>query len=184
MIQQYWQSHGTQIVGVVLLFVINYGIQFIPGLTQHLFAALQHYAGMVKNNYVKGILDRLITLAGQKVLMIEQTEIDFLKKQALAGKVSKDQLPTLLAGAKQAALDAVKTDASAQGLWESALKIFGTNETAMQKWLADVVESQVNQLPPSGLQTGSVPAMNSAPATGGITQPLAIRGAPPKNVAG
>ncbi len=160
-----------KVLVAALLLLINYGLKYVPGVTQHLFGMGEHKVGTMKDIYVKGILYRFVTLAEQKVLMLENTEIQYIKTQAAAGMVTPAQLPTLLAGVKNKAIEAVKADASAQGLWATATSIFGGNEAALVKWLGDVIESNVAKLPPSGLQTtsleeakaGFVPAMSSAP---------------------
>lgn len=158
------------LLSIIIAGFVNYVLPKVPGVTQHLIDMAKHKVGGLKNTYVQGILNRIITLGGQKVLMLENTEIQAIKAQAAAGKITPDQLPSLLQAVKVKAINSVKEDASAQGIWGSATSVFGGNETALLKWLGDAIESQVAQLPSSGLQTVSItssplatPAMSSAP---------------------
>jgi hypothetical protein len=170
-LHQIWLENETKFIGLFLFFFINNGLQYLPGLTSSLFQALQHGIGHIKNLYVQGVLKRITDLAQQKVLYIEQTEIEYLKSEAAAGHVSKDQLPDLLAGAKTTALKAVKNDAEMHGLWDAGVAVFQGNGPALMKFIDEAVESHVFSLPSSGLKD----AMKNAPATGGTVVPLPER---------
>lgn len=119
----------------------------IPALTQHLLTWAQSQAAGVKSAYAQGVLNRLIALAGQKVLALENTEVAYLQQQLSSGTITPSQLPALLAGVKQKAVDAVKADAAAQGLWSMALGVFLGDNAGLNNWLGDVIESHVAQLP-------------------------------------
>jgi hypothetical protein len=170
-ISTHWQVAAQGMLTLFILWFINNGLQFIPGLTQHFFTWVQAKVGIVKNEHLKGVLQHVVAFAGQKVLMLENTEIAYLKQQAAAGNISKDQLPKLLQGVKDTAVDATVTDAKATGLWPLAIQFFGGSESSALKWLGDVVESHVSQIPSSGIQG----LMANAPATGGTVLPLPER---------
>jgi len=150
-----WQSFLSQFLVPLLIaagaFVVNYLLPKLPGATSHFFDWIKSHTAGIKNAYAKGILDRLITLAGQKVLALENTEIEFLKQEVAAGRVTKEQLPALLKGVKDRAMELIKADANAQGIWKIALQIFLGDTSALSNWLGGVVESHVAQLPASGL---------------------------------
>ena len=146
----------------------------LPALTQHFVDWAQHQAGGVKNSYEQGVLQRAIALAGQKVLALENTEVAYVQSQLASGAITKDQLPALMAGIKQRAIDAVKADATAQGIWDILVKIFLGNSTSLTNWLGDVIESHVAQLPststtpkvaPSNPVASTTSALKTAPAT-------------------
>jgi hypothetical protein len=140
----------------LVLFILPFVFKNLPALTANLVEWGKTQAKHVKNNYVSGILQRIIDLIGQKVLMVENSIIEDLKEKAKDGKLTKEELKAGLANAKQAVLDAVKADASAQGLWKLLLGIFLGDENALGKWLGEAVEATVAKLPPSGLQTSAV----------------------------
>lgn len=129
----------------------------VPVLGKKIFDLLTVQAQGGQNNYVQGVLQRLIALAGQKVLMLEQTEVQYLKQQLAAGQISSAQLPGLLMGIKDEAVKAVLQDAKAHGLWAQADKIFNGDGASLDKWLADVIESQVAQLPKTSLGSARIP---------------------------
>jgi hypothetical protein len=136
--------------------VVNYILPKLPGATAHLFDWMKSRTAGIKNSTMRNVLDHVITLAGQKVLALEQTEVAFIQQQLKDGKISKDQLPALMAGVKQKAIDSVKVDLTAQGLMKDVEGIFGGSPSSMTKWLGDVVESHVSQLPSTGLGTPAV----------------------------
>jgi len=147
----------------------------IPALTQHFLDWAQHQAGGVKNAAAAGVLNRFIALAGQKVLALENTEVSYLKEQLESGKITKDQLPTLMAGVKQRALDAVKADATAQGLWKDGLSVFLGSDNSLTNWLGDVIESHVAQLPTSNLAAPKVaPSTPVASTTSALKSAAAL----------
>jgi hypothetical protein len=180
-VQEYLPKVVATIVATGGALVVNYVLPKIPGLTQFLIDLARHKASTLKNTYVKSVLDQIIALAGQKVLALENTEIQYLKAQAAAGNITSAELPALLAGIKNTAIQSIKADASAQELWTAALAIFGGNEAALIKWISDLIESHVAQLPPSGLQTSSTnapPAMAKAPSPSSLVTPPPV---PAKN---
>ena len=120
-------------------------------LTKYAISYLHQRIDLVQDAKTKAMLDNLVTLAGQKVLMIEQTIIADLKHAVMDGKITKGDLPGLLAAAKSTAVDAVKRDAGSLGVWDEAIKSMGGADNLL-KWLSDVIESQVAQTPPSGLK--------------------------------
>lgn len=144
----------------------------IPALTQHLLDWVKHQAAGVQNAYAAGVLNRLISLAGQKVLALENTEVAYLREQLSSGTITTAQLPTLMAGVKQRAIDAVKADANSQGLWKIALSVFLGSDSALTNWLGDVVESHVAQL--SSNPTNS----KVAPSTPAPSTTAALKAAP------
>lgn len=116
--------------------------------TKYLINYLHERVSLLKDDRTKNLLNSLIDLAGEKVLMIEQTVISGIKKDLESGKIKKDDLPSLLLSAKQQAINAVVRDASALGSWNGAISLFGKSEAA-ERWIADVVESHVNTTTPS-----------------------------------
>ena len=150
-----WHSILTQVFTPVLtalaLVLVNYLLPKLPGATQHFFDWIKGHTASIKNDYTRGVLNSMIALAGQKVLALENTEIVYIKQQLAAGKITKDQLPTLLKGVKERAMAQIKADATATGVFKDATNVFMGNESALTTWLSDVVESQVAQLPSIGL---------------------------------
>lgn len=102
----------------------------------------------INNLNQKTMLESLIALAGQKVLMVEQTYIQSVKKGLQEGTIKSTDLPSAFATAKNMVVDAVVRDAKALGSWEPIAKKMGADGCKM--WLSDVVESQVAQIPSSG----------------------------------
>lgn len=177
-----WSAILSQFLVPLLIaagaFVINFLLPKLPGATAHLFDWLKSHTAGIKNAYAKGILDRLITLAGQKVLALENTEIEFLKQEVAAGRITKDQLPALLKGIKDKAMELIKADANAQGIWKIALQIFLGDTSALSNWLGGVVESHVAQLPSSGLSYTMAKPSEPAPAKLASDVPLAASATP------
>lgn len=136
---------------------VNYVLPKLPGATQHLFDWLKSKTAGIKNDTMRSMLDHVVTLAGQKVYALEQTEVAYIQQQYKDGKITKDQLPQLMAGIKQKAIDSVRGDLNAQGILKDVSGLFGGNPAAMTKWLGDVIESHVSQLPATGLGTPAVP---------------------------
>jgi len=154
-----------QLIGVALaVYIVPVVLVKLPALTTHALDWTKNQAGHVKNAYVAGILQRIIDLIGQKVLMVENTTIEDLKEKAKDGKLTKEELKDALAKAKQSVIDAVKADASAQGIWKLVLNIFMGDEGALGKWVGDAVEAMVAKLPPSGLQTSATAGVRPAAA--------------------
>ena len=110
---------------------------------------------IIKHTNAKAVLDRLISLSGQKVLALEQTEIALIKSRFSKGTITKEQLPSILLGVKELAISTIKRDATAQGIWNDAVNICGSPES-VELWLKDLIESQVAQIPSSGLKSAIV----------------------------
>lgn len=144
--------------------VVNYLLPKLPGATGHLFDYLKSRTAGMKNLAMRNLLDHVITLAGQKVMALEQTEVAFIQEQLAAGKLTKDQLPAMMAGIKQKAIDAVRNDLSAQGLFPQITSLFSGSPDAFVKWLDAVIESQVGQLPASGVESPRVAPSAQSPA--------------------
>ncbi len=163
-----WQTIGNTLLAPALLMVggliINYLLPMLPGATGHFFDWLKTRTAGMKNVGMRNLLDHAITLAGQKVLALEQTEVAYLQQQVASGAITKAQLPALLAGVKQKAMDSVKSDLTAQGLLQDVMALFGGSDGSFTKWLGDVVESHVAQLPPSGTDAPKVAPSTPAPA--------------------
>lgn len=136
----------------------------LPAATHQAFDWLKGRAKTVKNAFAAGVLQRLADLIAQKVLKVENTIIEDLKEKAKDGKMTKAELLDALANAKKAALEAVKADATAQGLWSMAIEVFLGDENALGRWLGDTLEATVAKLPPSGLQTSATPGVKPAAA--------------------
>lgn len=150
----YLLSEGLKLVSLVISgFIVPVVLPKLPSLTARFFDWLSASAGHANNQFVAGVLQRLSTMVEQKVLAYENTEIEFLKEQAAAGKITKDNIPGLLAKMKEDLLAEVKQDATAHGLWDVSTKLFAGNEAALSVWLSGMVETHVAALPPSGLQT-------------------------------
>lgn len=142
-------------LGMLLVQLTKVGVAMLKARVEHI--SIQ--GDIDRNTKSKQVLQRLIDLAQQKVLMLEQTVVEDLKDQVRSGKLPVADLPTAAMKVKDSAVQTVKRDADATGLWKEASEIFKGNEADLVTWLADVVESQVCQLPPSGLQTrDQVPA--------------------------
>jgi hypothetical protein len=143
-------------------FAVPYLLPKLPALTQKMFDWVHDQAAHVKNQYLSGVLQRLSTLVGQRVLAYENTNIEYLKEAAASGRISADELPRLLAEMKQKLMDEVKKDLSLQGLWTVLLQVFAGDESSLTKYVSSLVETHVAALPPSGLQSpkgGEVAAM-------------------------
>lgn len=140
------QIFGVVIVAMLTVLGILLSWLIIRGVTY-----LKVRITLVEDAKTKSLLDNLVTLAGQKVLMVQQTVISDMKRAVVEGSVKKEDLPKLLATAKSSAIEAIKRDAQALGVWGSAVDKMG-DANALLNWLSDVVESQVAQLPPSGLR--------------------------------
>lgn len=155
---------ALQVVGAMMALYVLPKIPF----TKSLFTPINSAIGNVKNAYIRGVLQRLVDLIAQKVLVAENTMIEGLKEKAKDGKLTKDELQEELKKVRDTVLADVKEFATAQGLWDLALKIFMGDESALTKWVGDAMEAVVAKLPASGLQTTTnsnvAPAMASAPA--------------------
>lgn len=149
----------------------------VPVISVKIFQLLTVQAQAGQNNYVQGVMQRLIALAGQKVLMLEQTEVAYLKQQLASGNITQAQLPGLLMGIKDHAVAAVLADAKAHGLWAQADKVFNGDGASLDKWLADVIESQVAQLPKAGLNAAIIPSASTAKAVS-VAQAPAVEATP------
>lgn len=136
-------NQAMEVIAPALLSVITVAVPFLAKQAISFFSAQTQ---RVKSEYIQGVLRRAIELAGQKVLMMEQTVISELKKQLASGKITKEQLPAVLEGVKNSTLEAVKRDAKAQGLWSQLDKVFNGHPGELDAWLNDVIESQVAQL--------------------------------------
>jgi hypothetical protein len=136
-------------------------MSLIVFVTAMLLNFLSEKVKLVKDANKRTVLEQIVTLAGQKVLMTEQTIIHNMKEDVASGKISGQDLPALLSYAKDQTIEAVKRDASAMGLWELAAQHMG-DATKVKDWVADVIESQVVQLPAAGLKavTPAAPAGN------------------------
>lgn len=120
-------------------------------VTVMLLNFLSEKVKLVKDANKRTVLEQIVTLAGQKVLMTEQTIVHNMRADVAAGKISGQDLPALLSYAKDQTIEAIKRDASAMGLWDLAAQHMG-DHTKVKDWVADVIESQVVQLPAAGLK--------------------------------
>lgn len=89
------------------------------------------------------VMSDLLGLVGQKVMMINQTVVDGLKASLASGAVKPEDKEKVFQEAKDLAMEALKRDAKAQGLWDKALACHGGSEEKLMAWLADAVESKV-----------------------------------------
>lgn len=150
----------NEIAGWVALIILGALGILLMVATKYLISYLHARVASIKDENTRALLDRLVTIAGQKVLMIEQTVIASLRKDLEAGKITKNDLPALLVEAKKQAVASVIRDSAAMGSWQGAVSLFGKSEDA-EKWLGDVVESHVAKMAPSKL--GSTVPSEAAP---------------------
>lgn len=158
-----WATLAIQIfIPLMGFFLITLTVFTKMGITY-----LSKRTSLVSNAQMRETLDKLVSLAGQKVLMMEQTIVAGLKADVESGKVSRDDLPKLLQSVKARTVAAIKRDASAMGVWKTGCSTFGNSQEAIERWLEDVIESQVAQLKPAGLKSpvtsGLVPSEPSVP---------------------
>lgn len=166
-----WSELLQAVLNYVLPIIIGYVImKLLPKIfpaTQAGIDWVKGQAGAVKNEFARGLLNRIITLVGQKVLAFEQTFIEDMKTKVAQGRIEAKDIPGILKEEKEKLLQQLKGELTAQNLWNDAKVILGGEDGLVMKWLDTVLEAQVAQLPPSGLQTskGSTPAaVDSAPA--------------------
>lgn len=159
-----WNSPVVQeyLLPLVITFVIAKLLPKIFPATQAGIDWVKGQAGNVKNEFARTILNRAITLVGQKVLAFEQTFIEDMKDKVKQGRISPKDIPAILKEEKEKMLAQLKEELTAQAIWGDVKALVGGGEDSLaMKWLDTVLESQAAQLPPSGLQTRkdlSVPA--------------------------
>lgn len=158
-----WNEVLSPLLTAILSIVVTSLLPLIVKLTQRGFKWIDLKTDTVKNDYVRGLLDRLETIISDRVQHYENTAIEDLKEMAQSGKLSWAALPEALKSVKDDVLAEIKDDATAQNLWNDLLLIFGGNEQMMKSYLSKQVETHVAKLPPSNLQTGPAPAMAKAP---------------------
>lgn len=130
---------------IIILLAVSI-VPFVYGLVIFGLSYARTLTKDIKHKYSRGVLDRLIGLAGQKVLMMEQVQVNYLKKQLKDGKVTKEEIAKLLTGVKHETIRMIKRDATAQNLWKDAQKVFIGDGEALERWISDVIESQVSQI--------------------------------------
>jgi hypothetical protein len=172
----------------ILQSVLNYALPALISfvvlkLLPKLFPATQagidwvkNQAANVKNEWARTLLNRVITLVGQKVLAFEQTFIEDMKTKVMQGRIDPKDIPAILKEEKDKLLAQLKAELTVQGLWNDLKVILGGEDGFIIKWLDQVLESQVAQLPPSGLQTRKVadqPAAVEVAVAPPVPQPAA-----------
>lgn len=154
-----WATLAIQIfVPLIAFFVITLMVFVKMGITY-----LAKRTDLISNAQVRETLDKLVSLAGQKVLMMEQTVVAGLKSDLESGKISRNDLPKLLQSVKAQTVASIKRDAAAMGVWKTGCDVFG-NPVSMEMWLEDVIESQVAQLKPAGLKSPTTSGLVSSEA--------------------
>lgn len=141
-------KHAVEFLSWPLVLLIAAVLMY---LTKVFAKYLHSKIALVEDEKKRAILNQLVDLAEQKVLMVEQTVISDLKRSVAEGTVDKKDLPKMLAAAKSSAVEAVKRDAAAMGVWEDATKSMG-DANALLNFLSDTVESHVAKLPSSGVK--------------------------------
>jgi hypothetical protein len=152
-----WSEITQQVLNYVLPIVIAFVVaKVLPKLsptTQAGIDWLKGQASHVKNQAAAGILNRVISLVGQKVLAFEQTFIEDMKTKVASGRIDPKDIPGILKEEKDKLLAQLKSELTLQGIWDDAKALLGGEDGLVMKWLDQVLEAQVAQLPPSGLQT-------------------------------
>lgn len=169
-----WSEILVTVLEALGALIITYLLPKLPKATKAFIEWSENKAHAMKHEAAGLVLGRLFRVVGDKVLALENTAIESLKEAAKDGKITKEELPALLAKVKASAIEQVKAEASAGALWEDAKKVFSGSEDALLKWVSGSIETHVATLPASGLQTGEAPAMKSVP----VPPPPA----PPQNV--
>lgn len=168
----------TYVFPLVIGFVVTKLLPKIFPATQAGIDWLKGQAAHVKNQAAAGLLNRVISLVGQKVLAMEQTLIEDLKTKVATGRIDVKDVPAILKEEKEKMLVGLKGELTVQGIWDDVKAVLGGEDGVVMKWLDTVLEAQVAQLPPSGLQTPkattAVAASADAPVQPAVAPAAAI----------
>jgi hypothetical protein len=164
------------LLSAVLTALVVPNLWRLPAVTKKFFDWLYSKEGEIKNEFARGLLQRLSILIRDIVIQMENTAIEDIKEKARDGKITKEEMLELLKGVKNNAVDLAVNHIKWQGLFDVVLKVVFGNEESLKKWIADHIETQVATLPASGLQTVAPNVVMAAAEAGMSVVPAIVSG--------